>query len=157
MELADWNLKDGTGADVAAIAAETHPDCPVLVISGIPDDRIIGAAIGASCSGFVSKGSSVAELAGVIRAVAAGAAVFPAEWLGGLGRTESEHEPLTERELEVLGCLADALTVDEIAEELYLSIHTVRNHVRSIRTKLHARSQLEAVVVAARSGLLSVG
>ena len=154
----DWHLKDGTGADVASASRDVMPNRPVLVISGLPDDQIIRQAIDASCSGFVSKGSSVAELAGVMRAVAAGAAVFPAEWVGRIGKTETPgHDALTDRELEVLRCLADAQTVEEIADGLFLSVHTVRNHVRAIRTKLQARSQLEAVVVAARSGLLSVG
>ena len=61
---------------------------------------------------------------------------------------------LTERELEVLRLLACGASTDEIVDELVISVHTVRNHIRNILTKLQARSRLEAVAVATRIGLL---
>jgi PAS domain S-box-containing protein len=65
-----------------------------------------------------------------------------------------EHQPLTARELEVLARLAAGRDVREIAAELRISEHTVRGHVKSILQKLHARSQLQAVVIGLQSGLL---
>ena len=52
--------------------------------------------------------------------------------------------------------LADGSSTDEIGRGLFLSLHTVRNHVRNILTKLHARTKLEAVVIAARAGLVDL-
>lgn len=57
----------------------------------------------------------------------------------------------------MLGGLAEGRTTMDISQTLYLSHHTVRNHVRNILGKLDARSQLEAVVIASSMGLVSVG
>jgi len=65
-----------------------------------------------------------------------------------------EHQPLTARELEVLARLAAGRDVKEIAGELQISEHTVRGHVKAILQKLHARSQLQAVVIGLQTGLL---
>ena len=65
-----------------------------------------------------------------------------------------EHQPLTARELEVLARLAAGRGVKEIAGELRISEHTVRGHVKAILQKLHARSQLQAVVIGLQTGLL---
>ncbi len=64
------------------------------------------------------------------------------------------HQPLTARELEVLARLAAGRDVKEIAGELRISEHTVRGHVKAILQKLHARSQLQAVVIGLQTGLL---
>jgi DNA-binding NarL/FixJ family response regulator len=56
----------------------------------------------------------------------------------------------------VLGLLADGCSTEDIGTRLFLSLHTVRNHVRNILTKLHARTKLEAVVIAARAGLVDL-
>lgn len=65
-----------------------------------------------------------------------------------------EHQPLTARELEVLARLAAGRDVKGIAAELRISEHTVRGHVKAILQKLHARSQLQAVVIGLQAGLL---
>jgi len=65
-------------------------------------------------------------------------------------------EPLTPRELEVLGLIADGLSSKEIARRLGISEHTVKFHVNTIMSKLGARSRTEAVVVAARLGLIPI-
>jgi two-component system, NarL family, response regulator DevR len=66
----------------------------------------------------------------------------------------SSNADLTERELDVLALLADGLTNSEIAARLVVSVHTVRNHVANISTKLGAHSKLEVLSVAIRQGLL---
>lgn len=153
----DWQLPDGTGTDVAAATQSSTGDVAVLMISGFPDDEAIRSALDAGCSGFVAKGAPVGQLVDAIRSVHRGAAVFPAALLGSVVRgARAEPNPLTSREHEILGLLAAAKSVDEIATELYLSIHTVRNHVRAILSKLMARSQLEAVIEGVRAGLVEV-
>jgi DNA-binding CsgD family transcriptional regulator len=63
---------------------------------------------------------------------------------------------LTSRELEVLQLLAEGVTTDALAERLYISKHTARSHVRNILAKLGAHSKLEAVAIAARSGIVTL-
>jgi DNA-binding NarL/FixJ family response regulator len=67
------------------------------------------------------------------------------------------NQGLTSRELEVLNCLALGASTEHIAASLYLSSHTVRNHVRNILTKLGAHSKLEAVAIAARGNVIVLG
>jgi DNA-binding CsgD family transcriptional regulator len=69
-------------------------------------------------------------------------------------RPPSAGIDLTKREIEVLRLLAEGKSTSAIVNDLYLSIHTVRNHVRNILTKLNAQSRLEAVAIATRQGLL---
>lgn len=154
----DWQLQDGTGAEIAEMANAAVEGVAVLMISGFRDDRTVSAALEAGCSGFVGKGAGVHELARAIRTVMTGAAVFPADMLSSVVRRERADDGnlLTTRETEVLSLLAAAKTVDDIAEQLYLSVHTVRNHVRAILNKLNAKSQLEAVVEGVRAGLVRV-
>lgn len=63
---------------------------------------------------------------------------------------------LSERELEVLRCLTNGATTDATAEQLYISTHTVRSHVRHVLEKLGAHSKLEAVSIALRDGIVTM-
>jgi DNA-binding NarL/FixJ family response regulator len=65
-------------------------------------------------------------------------------------------ESLTKREIDVLRRLADGLTTEQIATELFVSLNTVRNHVNNIIRKLNVHSRLEAVSFAIRTGLIRV-
>lgn len=153
----DLRLEDGDGTELVAAAARRPLPPPVLLITGTDDHRGVEEAIGTGCAGFVSKAQGFDRLVDAIRVVAAGGAVFPADLLGATLRPEPDDpERLSERELEVLQLLAEARTVDEIAEALFISPHTVRNHVRQVLTKLGAHSQLEAVVIAARRRLVII-
>jgi DNA-binding NarL/FixJ family response regulator len=160
--LMDYRLPDGAGTDAAARIRATDPDACILLVTGVSESAIVAAALEAGCSGFVGKDRGLDELAAAIRAAARGAAVFPA---GLLAAATSRTGPtrarpgmdLTEREREVLRLLAQGKATDEIAGELFLSHHTVRNHVRNVLAKLQAHTKLEAVIVAAREGLVDLG
>ena len=150
----DYRLPDGEGTDATRQIRATEAEAAVLLLTGADDPSVVAAALDSGCSGFVSKDRDVDELASAIRAVARGAAVFPADLLSrALSPAPSKSglgSDLTSREREVLAMLADGASTEEIGSGLFLSLHTVRNHVRNILTKLHSRTKLEAVVVAAR-------
>lgn len=153
----DLRLGDGSGAELAGIAGRLDPAPPVLVITGTDDQRGVQEAIAAGCAGFISKGQGFERLVDAIRVVAAGGAVFPAALLNAtLHAGPTGTGGLTARELEILQHLAHARTIDHVAERLFLSPHTVRNHVKQILSKLGAHSQLEAVVIGARAGIVSI-
>lgn len=156
----DYRLPDGSGTDATRRIREKDPDAVVLLLTGFDDSGVVAAALDAGCSGFVTKDASIDNLAGAIRSVARGAAVFPAGQLARALRPAT-REPqvgadLTSREREVLTLLAEGASTDEIARLLFLSLHTVRNHVRNILAKLQARTKLEAVIVAARAGIVDL-
>lgn len=153
----DFELGDGVGTDLVANASRSAHRIPVLLITGTDERRGAEAALASGCAGFVSKSQSFDELVQAIMAVARGAAVFPASALTeALNKGPANHADLSPRELEVLRLLASATSASEISDEMHLSIHTVRNHVKRILAKLGARSQLEAVVIAARRGYVTI-
>lgn len=156
--VADYQLPDGSGTEIPGQLNEIKSNVPVLLISGLERPRILDEAVVAGCAGFVSKSLEAKSLIEAIKTVAAGGSVFPAEVLRRQALTDLTRrgESLTLRERELLKLLANSRSVDEIALELELSAHTVRNHVRSILSKLHARSQLDAVVIAVRAGLVEI-
>lgn len=154
----DYALPDGTGAEVARHVRSVAPGTAVLMISGVERPTFLEEAIEAGCAGFVSKVLGSTELADAIMTVARGASVFPVGALRQLASPDLTRPgaTITHREMEVLRLLASARSAPEIAELLSVSTHTARNHIRSVLTKLGARSQLDAVVMAVRSGLVAI-
>lgn len=156
--VADLELGPRLGTEVVGETTR-RLDARVLLMSGTGDVRGVTAALDAGCSGFISKGRSLQEVIAAVLTVGRGGAVFPNDILAqvmdsGLTRIGAT---LTGREEDVLALLASGKNATEIAEELFLSLNTSRNHIASILNKLGARSQLEAVVMAARAGLVRVG
>jgi DNA-binding NarL/FixJ family response regulator len=160
--LVDYHLPDGTGADVAAIFRERCPATRIVIVSASRTEAELLKAVEAGCVGFVDKRSRVDDLTRVVRAAARGEASFDAGLLRslvlGLGKEESgaPGSDLSEREREVLRLLAAGLSTEAMADQLYLSTHTVRNHIRNLTAKLGAHSRLEAVAIAARVGLVTL-
>ncbi len=152
----DYHLPDGVGTALAEHARVAGLPCRVLLFTGRDRRSIVEEAVAAGCDGFVNKSQNLAELVDAIEAVAHGASVFPDGFLRQLARGDRTQvgATLTDRERQTLTLLAQARGAEQISSDLGLSIHTVRSHIRSILVKLHARSQLEAVVTAARAELV---
>lgn len=151
----DLALGDGSGTDIAQ--ASSIEGCAVLLMTGQGDREGVQAAVESGCAGFIGKGASVNELASAIRVVADGGSVFPAVLLRGvLAPTTAVDYGITDREMAVLTRLAQGKSASDIALELGVSVHTARNHIRSLLTKLQATSQLGAVVAAVRANLVRI-
>jgi DNA-binding NarL/FixJ family response regulator len=155
----DFRLPDGTGLEATRVIKTILPAVEVVLLTGYATGALLATALEAGCAGFVSKGGRFNELISVIEAVAAGQVRVPPELLDGLvshlrPRAESIGDDLTIREREVLGLLAGGRSTTDIVHELSLSVHTVRNHIRNLLTKLHASSRLEAVAIAMRAGII---
>ena len=138
----------------------THTELPAVVL--LDDSREAGAVGDDGARGYVRREASAAVLAAAVRAVAAGMLVVDPELAGSalpLSTPAAEGaaaSTLTEREEEVLRLLALGLPNKGIALELSISEHTVKFHVGSILGKLGASSRTEAVMAAARRGLLAL-
>ncbi|MEE9416706.1 MAG: response regulator transcription factor [Acidimicrobiales bacterium] len=156
--VADYQLPDGTGADLVADAEANNLASYVLIISGLPNEDLLSHVVGSGCAGLISKGASGQDLIDAITVVSRGAAVYPATLLQHLNRAQHEARgfEITERELQILEYLAGGSSVDDIAVDASISVHTVRNHIRALLTKLSARSQLEAVVIGVQNGLIEI-
>ena len=144
--LVDLFLSGESGADVCESIRAASPTTRVLLISGA--GRMSPATARASgASGFVSKDWDAHEVASAVRLVGLGMTMFPP-------KSDQPAPLMSAREQEVLALIAAGSTNREIAERLYLSPHTVKEHTSSLYRKLQARNRAEAVQRAQRMGLL---
>ncbi len=144
--LVDLFLAGESGADVCDSIRRASPSTRVLLISGA-GRMSPAAARAAGASGFVSKDWEARDVARAVRAVGMGMTMF--------APTSEQPAPLlSEREREVLDLIAAGSTNREIAERLFLSPHTVKEHTSALYRKLRARNRAEAVQRAQRVGLL---
>ena len=160
--LIDFRLPDGDGAQLAAAVRSLRPEIRMVMLTAADDPDVLARAIDAGIAGFVHKSEPIEEVVRAIRAVKAGERWFRPEVLVALVETVRRPPPavgddLTVRERDVLDLLAQGASTQAMIETLVLSPHTVRNHVRNIMMKLGTHSKLEAVTVAARAGIVSLG
>ena len=158
--LIDYRLPDGTGAE-AARTIRALDDAPAIVmITSAADRRVLAQALDAGCAGFVSKHADRTDILSAIRAAAADDSYFTRDVLKHLAHLrrfdQVDQADLGDREIEVLQLTADGFSPDEIAGMLFLSPHTVKNHLRHAMAKLHAHTKLDAVVKAVRARLISI-
>jgi NarL family two-component system response regulator LiaR len=140
-----------------------HPNAKVLVLTSFDTDDKIFPAIKAGALGYLLKDSDPAELVDAIRQVNAGECslhpIIARKVLQELNlspKRTSSAEPLTERELEVLRMVAQGKSNRQIADELVISLGTVRAHLSNILGKLHLASRTQATLYALREGLASL-
>ncbi|MEU1115985.1 MULTISPECIES: response regulator transcription factor [unclassified Streptomyces] len=158
--LMDRRLPDGDGIAAIADLMVLIPDVRVLVLTGEGSGSMAARVAEAGGAGLMLKARKLNELEEAVRRVAAGEMVFSPDLLGDVlerlsGRTPGVGSNLTPREREVLQLLGEGRTTAEISERLGVALNTGRNHVQRVLAKLGARSQLEAVTIARREGLLA--
>ncbi len=161
--LMDLNMPGMSGIEATQRLSAAAPLVRVLVLTVVADHRNVTDALLAGACGYLVKDASIDQIVEGIRAAARGESLIspriasqlvrrvrePPEIEPGLGGAE-----LTPRELEVLEMLARGMDNPEIARALFLSQHTVKNHVSSILVKLQVENRLQAAVRAVRRGLV---
>ena len=145
--LVDLFLGGESGAELCEELRAVSSRTRVLLISGAGGVSP-KAAKAAGASGFVSKDWAAADVAMAVRMVGKGMTVFTPQ-------SEQPAGLLSEREQEVLDLIATGATNREIAESLYLSPHTVKEHTTGVYRKLKVRNRAEAVQRAQRLGLIA--
>ena len=158
--LMDVVLGDKSGIDVTPELIHEQPQARVLVLSMQDDPRYVREAFAAGAHGYVLKEAADTELVTAVREVARGGSyVHPA--LGArmaaadaAAADAAEHDPLSDREREVLRLLALGHTNQEIAKMLYISVRTAGTHRAHIMQKLRLSTRAELVRHALEQGLL---
>lgn len=155
--VSDFRLADGDIPDRLPEVLERSPGTRVLVFTGWPDESSFLEAMAAGAAGFLDKSAPFEDFIDAIRRVAAGEVVVAPRFLPALTRratSPKDASALSRRELEVLQLLAEGRSTADVADQLILSVNTVRNHITHLMAKLGVRSRLEAVNVAVRRGLI---
>jgi DNA-binding NarL/FixJ family response regulator len=144
------------------------PTTKILMLTVSDEEDDLYEAIKAGANGYLLKEISVEEVAEAIRAVVQGQSLISPSMaskllneFNSLAKKAEERQQypapaLTSRELEVLKLVAKGMSNREIADELYISENTVKNHVRNILEKLHLHSRMEAVIYAVKERLLDI-
>ena len=160
--LMDLKMPGCNGIEATRRILATSPHIGVLVVTMFEDDDSVFAAMRAGARGYLLKGANQAETLRAIRAVGNGEAIFGpviAQRLIGFFAAPAPTVPaqvfpdLTEREREVLALIAEGRGNQEIADQLFLSLKTVRNHVSNIFSKLQVADRAQAVIRAREAGL----
>lgn len=145
----DVRLPDGDGLDLAADLLTELPDLRVIMLTAYPSADLVARAGEVGVCGLLAKELPLPNLLAALRLATPQSPVI---WEA----PEPDHG-LTPRELQVLRLLGDGRDARGIARELGISVHTTRDHVKSVLAKLDAHSQLDAVVAAARAGIVRIG
>jgi DNA-binding NarL/FixJ family response regulator len=150
----------GNGILAAADITRMHPDTAVVMLTASRDDEDMFAALRAGASGYLLKDMAADRLPVALRGVLAGEAALP-RWLvlkvveqfratppRRLPFSRAVRTRLTEREAEVLTLMADGLSTEEMAAQLFVAQVTVRTHIRSILKKLRVPDRDAAIQLA---------
>ncbi|MFC3015268.1 response regulator transcription factor [Virgibacillus litoralis] len=149
--LMDLMMENGSGIEATAKVMRELPACKIIILTSYYDDKQVFPAIEAGAFSYILKTSSASEIADAVKKAGAGENVIEPKVAGKMMtsfRTEQRkaHDELTERELEVLLCIGDGLTNQEIGDKLYIGIKTVKTHVSNILSKLDVHDRTQAAV-----------
>ncbi len=162
----DLALPDGDGFELIE-ELSSRPGVMTLVLSASLEPARFAQAVEAGASGVLHKSAAIGDIVDAVRRLKSGEALLsPAEvieMLRMVSRKRQEEyeariaiEKLTPREREVLQALAEGLDSKDIAEKLHITIETERTHMVNILNKLGVHSRLQALVFAARHGLVEI-
>ncbi|MEQ9618396.1 MAG: response regulator transcription factor [Deltaproteobacteria bacterium] len=159
----DINLPDMNGLEVLRQVKVVHPELPVLILTILDEDQISVRALKAGASGFMTKNTLPEELMNAVKRIHTGRRYISpslAEKLVFDIYSEDEkpvHYKLSDREYQVLCLIGSGKSIREIAEELYLSEHTIRTYRMRILEKMNIRTNAELIHYTVQHNLSNSG
>jgi two-component system NarL family response regulator len=164
--LMDVRMPKMTGIEATRAISDVVPTAKILMLTVSDEEEDLYEAVKAGATGYLLKEISIEEVANAIRAVMTGQSLISPSMaskllseFNNLAKAAQQKvlaPRLTDRELQVLKLVAQGMSNREVAEQLFISENTVKNHVRNILEKLHLHSRMEAVVYAVREKLLDI-
>ncbi|WP_249186147.1 response regulator [Microbacterium paraoxydans] len=161
----DVQMPEMNGIEATAAIAERWPDVRILAVTTLDGSDTVLPMLSAGASGYLLKDSSAEDIVTGVREVFAGASSLSPRIASMLIRHVRDStpaaaaadalEPLTEREEEVLQCLAKGMSNAEIAKALIVSEGTVKAHLGRMMSKWHLRDRVQILVTAAHAGLVT--
>ncbi|MBP9521387.1 MAG: response regulator transcription factor [Enterococcus sp.] len=135
------------------------PAAKILIVTSFIDDEKVYPAIQAGASGYLLKTSTAREIADAIRATQRGERVLEPEVTTKIVQQATKprkelHEDLTKREQEVLLLISEGKSNQEIADQLFITLKTVKTHVSNILAKLEVEDRTQAAIYAFKHHLV---
>ena len=158
--LMDLVMKEMDGIEATRQIIEQWPEAKVIIVTSFLDDEKVYPALEAGATSYMLKTSKASEIANAVRATYHGQSVLEPEVTGKMmvkmrqKTTHLPHEELTTRELEILLLMAEGKTNQDIADELYIALKTVKTHVSNILSKLNVQDRTQAVIYAFKHSLI---
>ncbi len=158
--LMDLVMKEMDGIEATQKIIEQWPEAKIIIVTSFLDDEKVYPALEAGATSYMLKTSAAYKIAEAIRSTHAGESILEPEVTGKImtrmrEKTEDKlHDQLTNRESEILLLIAAGKTNQEIAEELFIAIKTVKVHVSNILAKLDVQDRTQAVIYAFQHDLV---
>jgi two-component system, NarL family, response regulator LiaR len=158
--LMDLVMKEMDGIEATKQIIEKWPEAKVIIVTSFLDDEKVYPALEAGATSYMLKTSKASDIANAIRATYEGQTILEPEVTGKMMmkmRQKTQvlpHEELTSRELEILLLMAQGKTNQEIADELFIALKTVKTHVSNILSKLQVQDRTQAVIYAFKHSLI---
>ncbi|MCM3755921.1 response regulator transcription factor [Sporosarcina aquimarina] len=153
--LMDMVMPIMTGAEATKAIIQQWPEAKIIVVTSFLDDDKVYPALEAGAASYILKTSNAKRIAQAIRETVQGQTVLEPEVtvkmmekMRSVGSDQPLHEQLTQRELETLLLLAQGKSNQEIADELFISLKTVKTHVSNVLSKLEVQDRTQAVIYA---------
>jgi len=159
--LLDIRFPGDDGLDILARLKASHPQLPVVMMTGYDNPSFMSRAISLGAAGYLTKDAPLSKHAEILHAATKGGSTFTRDDMrritGALAtpRLGAEYDvPLTHRECEVLRLLGEGLTNKQIADRMKISYETVKEHVQHILQKIGVVDRTQAVYWGLRSGVI---
>mgnify|MGYP001402965119 CR=1 FL=1 len=158
--LMDLVMDGMDGIEATKQIMEAWPEAKILIVTSFVDDEKVYPALEAGATSYLLKTSKAENIAEAIRKTYAGESVLEKEVTTKMmqnlrsGKEVLLHETLTNREMEILLLIAEGKTNQEIADELFIALKTVKVHVSNILSKLEVQDRTQAAVYAYQQNLV---
>lgn len=157
--LMDLIMENGNGIDATKTIMQKLSDCKIIILTSYYDDEQVFPALEAGAFSYMLKTSSAEEIASAIHKASRGDTVIESKVANKMMTSfrvqqDKPHKQLTDRELEVLMCIGEGSTNQEIGDQLFIGIKTVKTHVSNILSKLSVHDRTQAAIYAHRNGLI---
>ncbi|MEW6717348.1 MAG: response regulator transcription factor [Chloroflexota bacterium] len=160
--LMDVYMPQGDGLQATREIRSRFPEVAVVMLTSSENDEHLYEAVSLGASGYLLKSLDASELfrllSGVMRGEAAMTRAMAARLLKGVAKHVADpdrgEEALTDRELEVLRLVAQGYSNPQIAESLYITVNTVKTHLKNILEKLNLENRTQAATYAVKHGLV---
>ncbi len=157
--LMDLVMKEMDGIEATQLIMQQWPEAKIIIVTSFLDDDKVYPALEAGATSYILKTSKASEIAEAVRSTYQGQSVLEPEVTGKMmlkmrqKKQHELHEDLTAREMEILLLMTQGKSNQEIADELFISLKTVKTHVSNILSKLQVQDRTQAVIYAFKHSL----